>query len=301
MEDEKKRNSKKIRLTVFEYIEGIFGMVIYAVAFRTFMSPLNLFSGGILGLSQVIYRTLTDVLHLSIPFDISGIILYLSNIPLFILAYKTLRKSFIIKTLIDSTVLSVLLSVINIPAEKAPLIGDPLASCILGGLLCGFGIGIALRSGGSSGGLDILGMYLSQKNQDFSIGKVSVAVNSVTYLTAILLTGDIRVAIYSLIYAVADAMTSDRFHAQNIKCEVMIFTKREDGALEKAIMEELVRGVTFWEGKGAYTGDPCHCLIVIISKYEIHKLKSIVKRIDPHAFIIIHDKVEVPAGFQKRL
>ena len=301
MDETKKERSAKIRLNVFEYAEGIFGMIVYAVAFRTFMSPLNLFSGGILGLSQVIYRTLTDVLHLNIPFDISGILLYISNIPLLILAYKTLRRSFIVKTIIDSTVLSVLLSVIKIPAESAPLADDPLASCILGGLLCGFGIGIALRSGGSSGGLDILGMYLSQKKQDFSIGKVSVAVNSVTYTVAVLLTGDIKVAIYSLIYAVGDALTSDRFHSQNIKCEVMIFTKREDGELEKTIMEELVRGVTFWEGKGAYTGEPCHCLIVISSKYEIHKLKAIVKRIDPHAFIIIHDKVDVPAAFQKRL
>ncbi len=301
MDETKKERSAKIRFNVFEYAEGIFGMIVYAVAFRTFMSPLNLFSGGILGLSQVIYRTLTDVLHLNIPFDISGILLYISNIPLLILAYKTLRRSFIVKTIIDSTVLSVLLSVIKIPAESAPLADDPLASCILGGLLCGFGIGIALRSGGSSGGLDILGMYLSQKKQDFSIGKVSVAVNSVTYTVAVLLTGDIKVAIYSLIYAVGDALTSDRFHSQNIKCEVMIFTKREDGELEKTIMEELVRGVTFWEGKGAYTGEPCHCLIVISSKYEIHKLKAIVKRIDPHAFIIIHDKVDVPAAFQKRL
>ena len=299
--EELNERRQKMRKTVFEYAEGIFGMVVYAVSFRAFMSPLNLFSGGVLGLSQVIYRVLTDVLHFNIPFDISGILLYISNIPLFLLAYKTLRKSFIVKTIIDSTVLSVMLSVIEIPVESAPLRDDPLASCILGGLICGFGIGLSLRSGGSSGGLDILGMYLSQKRQDFSIGKVSVAVNCVTYTAAVAITGDIRIAIYSLIYAVADALTADRFHSQNIKCEIQIFTKREDGELEKAILQDLMRGITFWEGKGAYTGEPCHCLIVICSKYEIHKLKAIVKRIDPHAFIIIHEKVDVPAYFQKRL
>lgn len=272
------------------------GALVYAFGMNVFIVPRGLYSSGILGLAQV-FRTIAETnLDITFGFDISGIISFVLNIPLMIFTYKTVGKGFIVKTAFCLAVQSLLLSVIPI----SEVITDPLTCSIIGGILCGFGIGLMLRNGGSSGGVDIIGMYYAKKSR-YSVGAISMFVNIFVYAAAFMLIRDIERIIYTLIFAGISMIALDRMHIQNINCEVLIVSKQHDSAIQQALMNEMRRGVSYWEGFGAYTGEASRVLYIVVSKYELTRLKKIVNRIDPKAFIAIKSGIEVSGNFEKRL
>ena len=103
----------------------------------------------------------------------------------------------------------------------------------------------------------------------------------------------------ALIYTTVLAMAIDRVHIQNINTSVMIFTKKT--GISKAIMEQTGRGVTNWDGEGAYTNKTSYILFVMISKYEVNQIRQIVHSIDPNAFMIFTEGCSVDGNFEKRL
>ena len=109
--------------------------------------------------------------------------------------------------------------------------------------------GIALRGGGSSGGADILGMFITKRRQEFSVGRLNLIINCCIYLACALLF-DIKVVIYCIIYSAASALALDKTHTQNISTGVFIFTKEEPQRVMAYILTDLVRGATYWEARG---------------------------------------------------
>ena len=162
----------------------------------------------------------------------------------------------------------------------------------------GFKIGLILRGGSSGGGQDIIGILCAKKYPGFSVGKIGIIMNIGVYGVCMMLF-DMEVVIYSLIYATVVSLAIDKIHIQNINMSVMIFTKKLGVA--KAIMEETGRGVTNWEGTGAYTKENTEILYVVISKYEVNQIKRIVQGIDPKAFMIFTEGTAVTGNFEKRL
>lgn len=280
-----------------KYCMVILSAVLYSVAISVFVNPLHLFTGGIMGFSQLIRSVLVDFLKVPLPshIDISGIIYYVINIPLLILAYKKISRSFFFRTLVSTTVITILTSLIKL---DAPVIEDTLTSCIIGGLIAGIGVGLALMFGGSGGGMDIVGMYISMHRNAASIGKVSLVFNLVLFsLCAILF--DIETAVYSIILTIFNSAATDRMHYQNIMVQAMIFTKKDNVA--EPIMKDLYRGVTEWNGDGAYTKENTHILVTMISKYEVNRLSKIVRKVDPHAFISFSQVTRIDGNFLKKL
>ncbi len=102
-----------------------------------------------------------------------------------------------------------------------------------------------------------------------------------------------------MIYTTVLAMAIDRVHIQNINTSVMIFTKKM--GISRAIIEQAGRGVTNWDGEGAYTNKTSYILFVMISKYEVGQIKQIVHSIDPNAFMIFTEGCDVDGNFEKRL
>ena len=92
-----------------------------------------------------------------------------------------------------------------------------------------------------------------------------------------------------------------RSHQQNVSVKAMIFTKEDESALGRFVMDKLGRGVTWWNGTGAYTGQPVHVLFVCLSKYEIEELRHAVHAIDPHAFLVVQEGVQVDGNFHRKL
>ena len=164
----------------------------------------------------------------------------------------------------------------------------------------GFAAGLVLTCGCSTGGLDILGLYLSKKNNKFTVGRFCISFNVCLYLLCFILF-DATTAIYSAIYNVLSNLFLDRLHRQNVSVQLLIFTKSKDPALPKYIMEQLDRGVTYWQAKGAYTGDDVQVLCVCLSKYEIDTLKQVIRDIDPNAFFVMQEGVRVEGNFKRHL
>lgn len=282
------------------FFGALAGAVIYSLGINLFIVPVALYSGGIMGFSQVLRTLLIQYLDLPLQnFDIAGVIYYLINVPILLLSMKRIGRRFFIKTVMCVTTVTILLSVIPIPAQPI-LPDDTLACCVIGGIICGLGMGLALKSGGSLGGMDIVGMMLIKWRKDFRVGRVNLVTNIILYSVCMFLF-DIPTVIYSLIYASLSSFAIDKVHAQTINVEVRIITKMQDEEMEKEIFSELERGVTKWEAIGAYTDESVHILFVLISKYELSQLKNIVHKYDPHAFIVVNEGVNVVGNYKTRL
>lgn len=277
----------------------ILGELIAAFSLNYFIVPLGLYSGGSMGVCQLI-RTLLQIWGgLSFgDYDIAGILYFLSNIPILLYARGILGRKFVLKTVVCTIAFSLFYSVI--PAPSTMVVNDTLTACLLGGILTGVGSGLVLTCGGSGGGLDVIGLCLSKKGSHFTVGRFSMTFNAFLYaLCLILFTPE--TAIYSVIYNFASAMVVDKAHQQNISVQALIFTRAGERELGRVIMDELGRGVTWWEGVGAYTGENVHVLCVCLSKYEIEELFHTVHEMDPHAFITLQEGVRIYGNFQKKL
>ncbi len=275
----------------------VLGNLSYAAGVNLMINPIHLYSGGFTGIAQLIRTFLLDFLHMPQigGVDYMGLIYFLLNVPFFIMAYRVMGRKFCLTTLVSIAMASAFLAIIPVPAT--PIVDDRILASLVGGLGSGFGAGLVLRAGSSQGGQDLIGVCLAKTHPDFKVGAIGIVI-SVCIYTICLFLYDIQTVLYSIIFAVMTGIFIDKVHIQNIKIECMIFTKRE--GLANAIMTELNRGVTTWEGEGAYTGEGSHVLVTVISKYEEAHLRAIIDRIDPNAFMIITDHARVAGNFQKR-
>lgn len=277
----------------------IVGMLLFSMGINFFIVPAQLYNGGVLGISQIIRTILTTYLSLSFGgTDIAGIINLILNIPLFVLAYCSIGRNFFWRTVICVISQTIFLSVLPIPAT--PFVKDALTASMMGGILAGTGIGVALRFGGSSGGMDIVGMFFTKKYKNFSVGKVSLTVNAIVYGICALLFG-IPTAIYSIIYSAVSMLMTDRAHTQNINTEVMIFSKKEPKAILDYIVTQFKRDATWWEAKGGYTEGKTYMVLTVLSKYESEHLKRALKEIDDKAFVVAKEGMHVVGKYEKHL
>ena len=276
----------------------ILGNIIFAIGVNVIVTPLGLYNGGFMGMSQLLRLFFIRVLHVPVPagIDLVGIIYFLVNVPLFIMAYRALGKSFCIKTLIAIAICSACLALTPVPA--APIIHDTLTACLVGGVVAGSGAGMIMRGGSSGGGQDIIGVCLSVTHPNWSVGGISIAINICIFAICFFIF-DIEVVIYSLIYTTVLAIFLDRMFIQNINVQAMIFTKKE--GISASIMNRMGRGVTYWEGAGAYTEEDTYILVTMISKYEVNRLMDLVREVDPKAFVIVTEGTQVYGNFEKRL
>ena len=280
-------------------VAAVVGELIAAAALNLFIVPLNLYTGGIMGVCQLIRTFLQTQLGVTFgAYDIAGILYFLVNVPILLFAYKSLGLGLVAKTIICTVSYSLFYSIIPIPS--APIVDDYLTACLLGGILTGIGSGIVLTCGCSSGGLDVIGLCLSKRGSSFTVGKFSLTFNVFLY-TACLILFSPEVAIYSVIYNFFASMVLDRMHQQNVSVQALIFTRNDETALARFIIEQLGRSVTYWNGIGAYTGENVHVLCVCLSKYEIDELLHAVNTIDPHAFVTAQEGTRIYGNFSRKL
>ncbi len=282
------------------FVGALVGAVIYSLGINLFIVPVSLYSGGVMGFSQVIRTVLVQYMHLPIHnFDIAGLVYYLINVPILLLSMRQIGRRFFAKTVMCVTAVTVLLSVIPIPAQPI-LPEDTLAVCVIGGIICGAGMGLALKNGGCLGGMDIVGMMLVKWRGDFKVGRVNMFTNMILYGICLFLF-DIPTVIYSLIYASVSSFAIDKMHSQTINVEVRVITKTRNEEMEKEICSSMTRGVTRWDAVGAFTDEQVQVLFVLVSKYELGQLKSIVHKHDPHAFVMINEGVRVVGNYLTKI
>jgi uncharacterized membrane-anchored protein YitT (DUF2179 family) len=277
----------------YKYILMIFmiilGSAISGIAFNLFIIPNKLLSGGISGIALI----------LSYLFNINtGLMIFAFNIPVFILGYKFVDKEFIFLSLIGMASFSLWIEVFSFLRETV-LVTDIMLACIYAGVLNGIGLGIVLKNRASQGGIDIIAVIF-KKYFSMSIGSTSLIINIIIVVVASFIT-NLNLAMYTLITMYIASTVLDRIQQGfDIRKSVMIITTKEKEVAEE-IFNRLVRGVTYLEGEGAYTGDRKRVIYCIVSTNQLAKLKQIVREIDENAFITVSDTAEVMGqGFKNR-
>lgn len=278
-----------------DVIKMLLGSLMFCIAVNIFIVPNSLYTGGVLGISQLIRSIIIDVFGLKINFDFSGILYYIMNIPLFFIAYKSISKTFFLRTLIVISIQTVMLSLIPTTA----VVNDLLTNVLVGGLIGGAGLGIVLSCGASTGGTDIVGLMLAKKNNELSVGKLGLVINIFTFTIAGIMYG-IETMIYSIVYSFVDSLTIDKMHEQNICSTAFIFCKKNPKDINNYIKNELNRDFTYWDAKGGYDDSRTYIIYTALSKYELIKLERKIKECDFNAFMVKSDGVGIKGEFEKK-
>ena len=285
------------RSDVFRCAGIVAGAVLYSLGLNLFVVPAGLYTGGIMGFAQLLRTLIVHLTGLEMKFDIAGVINYAINLPILCIAWRRVDHRAVFKTLLSVTSTTIFLSLVP---RMDILGGDKLAECLIGGMLCGCGIGVTLWMGGTSGGMDVIGMMLLKKGSHTSIGHVNLIWNLALYAICAA-AFNLSTAIYSILFSFVSTTAMDKLHMQNINVEVTVVTKVLSPEMEREILVDLHRGITRYEGIGEYTGQPVHIFYILVNKYEIGQLRAIVLKHDPHAFIVAKDGAVVYGTYKKKL
>lgn len=266
----------------------IFYAVLAGIGINMFLSPSNIFSGGITGFSQLLSSLGLDFFNINI--SIAAWVLIL-NLPLAILSWIKLGKKFTIYTIVAVALSSFFIKMV----PEVNITDNQILAAVFGGVLTGAGVGLCLREGFSTGGTDII-VLVVQKLTGKSVGQVGLILNGAIVLSAGLVYGWEQ-SLYSLIAIFASTKVMDMFFIQQHKLTVNIYTKKGEEMVKNLLANNL-RGVTV--GKdfyGGYTKEKLSLVITVISKHELLFIKKAVEEVDKEAFVNVQPTVDVIGNF----
>lgn len=259
----------------------ILGTVIVAISLDVFLAPGNIAPGGISGLSIVIN-------YLSnIPL---GILIFILNIPIFLLGLKHFNKRFLIYSLAGMLLLSVFTDLfVGIPR----ITNDLLLSAIYGGALLGLGIGLVFSAGCTTGGTDIVVQILKKKFPSISVGRFVLIVDAFIVVIAGIVFGKWEVMLYSAIAIYISTILIDIIVEGGDAAKAVYIISDKNAQIAEQISTKLVRGTTLLHGSSLYSKEAKEVLLCVVKKHQISTLKTIIKETDPNAFVIFTDARQV--------
>lgn len=263
---------------VRDYTLLALGCAVGAAAYPLFLVPNGIAPGGVTGIGLVLNYAL------GWPVGLTSLFM---NIPLFILGYRAMGRTFVWRTLLATLLFSLLIDAFTF----APVTLDPLLACVFGGAILGLGIGIIMRAGATTGGTDMLARVVHRRVSVISVGAFLFALDcAVTLLAGITMSAEH--AMYSMICVLVIAMIIDKVLAGlgTDKACYIITAHRE--VIVARILRELDRGVTVVEGVGGFSGVGVHLLLCVVGRMQLMALKDIIKQEDPRAFLFITDTHE---------
>ncbi|MDF9830486.1 YitT family protein [Parabacteroides sp. PF5-6] len=271
-----KKGIHKIYHHAQDYIIIAIGCLLYGFGFNGFIFSNEIVTGGLTGICTLIYFVT------SIPVSLSY---FLINIILLGIAFKILGLKFIIKTIFGVVCLSLSLSLFEIVLGGVPIIKDQVfMSIIIGGAICGTGLGLIFAANGSTGGTDILAAIIN-KYKDVSIGTGLIIFDFVIIGSAYFIFHDIEKIVFSFVEMGVNNYVLDRIiNANRQSVQFLIFSQKYDEIVER-ILQDMERGCTLLEGEGGYSKRPIKVVVLLAKKSESLTVFRIVKEIDPQAFI----------------
>lgn len=257
-----------------------------------FLEPAKLYSGGVSGFSQLFVNVMEKFFELNINL---GIIVFILNIPFLFLAYFGISKKYCYFTALSVVIQSIVLGLI--PTIQISGL-DILTNAIMGGLICGMGIALALRWGVSTGSLDVVAQYYSLK-KGISVGFMTLIVNcSIAILAGILF--EPSKAVYTIIRIVLNSVMIDKIHTSYNSVQVHIITDFGDNISDELI-KETNHTVTKLECIGQYQHEKRDFLEIIVAKYEVIKVLECIRKIDKKAFVYTSKINKIYGNFKKRV
>ncbi|WP_125706778.1 YitT family protein [Lacticaseibacillus porcinae] len=282
------------------FTAAIFYAICVGIALNMFWEPAGVFASGITGAAQLLATIVRKWFDFAIPFgglrttDIlnTGTLLFLLNVPLFVLAWRKIGHRFTIFTF-----LAVIFSSISIRwlGIVKPLTTDPIVCGIFGAVVNGLGTGFALRNNLSTGGLDIIGIVLRKKTGT-TIGTVNIAVNVVILFFAGFVN-DWPHALYSALAIFINGKILDSVYTRQQRLQVMIVTEHPKAVINE-IQNTLRRGITIvHDAEGAFRHEEKTILFTIISRAEMYDFETAMKVSDPYAFVSMSDSIKIMGRF----
>lgn len=261
----------------------IVGAAIYSFALNYLTLPIKLYEGGVTGLTLIAYYLF------GFP---PAVVNILVNIPLFIFGWRILGKKSFYYSLIGTLSLSFWLAVFEKIPFQIDLGGDLMITVILIGALFGLGLGLVFNAGGTTGGSDILARLLN-KYIHLPVGRLLLLVDACVLLLTLLVFKDLKMVLYTLIAVFISTQIIDLVSEGGYTGKGFMIISPKSHEIAQAIDKELERGVTYLKGQGFYSQQHFDIIYCILARNEIHEMKAIIHRIDPHAFITVTEATEV--------
>lgn len=276
-----KLNINKIKEILIECIETIIGTAIMAIGISLFLLPNQLSSGGFSGIATITYY----LLNISV-----GTMVLVLNIPLFIIAFFKIGKSFFFKSLLGTISLSVFIDFFE---KFKPLTQDRFLACIYGGIIIGLGTAIVLRSRSSSGGTDLISNIIREYNHKIRMGTVIVIIDTIIIALNIIFFKELEIGLYSAIAIYLDGKMIDIIFEGIYFTKLLFIISDKNEQIAKTIGKEIKKGSTGLYGKGMYSNEDKLILVCAAPRSDISKIKELARNIDPHCFIILSNAREV--------
>lgn len=277
------------------YVVIAFGLLINSIAWTAFLLPHQISGSGVSGIGAIVFYAT------GIPM---GYTYFAINVVLILIALKILGTGFGIKTIYGVVLSAIMLTILQ-PLIPAAVVQEKFMSAIIGGMLCGTGLGIIFTQGGSTGGTDIIAMVVT-KYRNISPGRVillcDVFIISSSYvvLTNLESAQRIETMVYGFVTMAIQAYTLDAILSGNRQSvQILIFSRHYERIADE-ITSTLRRGVTVIDGTGWYTKEPQKVIITLVRKQEASDLYRIIKSIDNKAFITVANVMGVYGkGFEE--
>ncbi len=267
----------------------IFGALLNAIGMNLFLIPANVYASGFVGVAQL----LSSIVSKFTPIILSTGMLYIVfNIPIVILGWRKIGKSFTLFSFVSIAFMTLFLEVVPV----LTLSHDIMLNAVFGGVILAIGSGLTLKWGASTGGMDIIVMILSRVKER-PLGTYFFMLNALIILTAGAVYGWEK-ALYTLVGLYASSRVIDMIHTRHVKVTVFIVTKN-GAALRKAIQSCLVRGITTLPATGAFTNEQKEMLMIVITRYELYAIERIINEVDPKAFANVVHTESVLGLFRK--
>lgn len=271
----------KVWVSSKDYILIVFGIFLYAFGFSAFIFPERVVIGGLAGFGTLIYFITEMVFGTGVPVAVTQ---YITNLLLLAFALRSVGKQFVIRTIFGATIISLFIGILT-PLFPKPLIEQQtFMNVIIGGMLCGLGIGFVFVHNGSTGGTDIVAAMVSKKSNT-SIGRTMLYCDMCIISSSFLIFHNIDKIVYGFIVLIITAYLTDMVINTNRQAVQFIIFSRKWQEIADAITHDANRGCTVLEGIGWYSKQEVKVLLVMCRKIESVTIFRIIKSIDELAFI----------------
>lgn len=251
------------------------GLILYAFGWTGFLLPNEITTGGVTGIAAIVFFGT----HVPV-----GITYFCINGVLLLLSIKIFGFKFSFRTILSVIVIGSLLSLLQ-PYFRDPLVkGEPFMNCILGGVLCGMGLGLVFNYKGSTGGTDIIALIIN-KYRNISIGKGLLICDVIIISSSYLVFRSVEKIVYGLVVMGVTSYTVDMvLSGARQSVQFFIFSDKY-AEIADMVVQNVHRGCTILDGVGWYSKKPVKVVVVLAKKTESVTIFRIVKQIDSHAFI----------------
>lgn len=273
---------RKILRMFLSVLVVISGNVLYALAIKLFLLPADLVTGGTTGIALAVCQVL------DIP--ISAFV-FVFNVAMLLVGLAVLGKQFAVTTVISTFTYPAALHVFDRLLGDVVLTDDMIICTVFSGLVIGIALGIVIRAGASTGGMDIPPLIL---NRYFKIPvSASLYLFDFIILLAQAFFQPIEKLFYGILLVIIYTVTLDKvLLAGTTRTEVKVVSRYTQEICD-AILEKLDRGVTLLSAKGGYTKEETSMIFSVVSNRELPKVERIIHEIDPESFMVVSRVSEV--------